>query len=196
MPDSPQTRATLLLRLRDDNREAWNQFVEIYAPLIHSYGMHHGLQDADAADLAQEVLQSVSGAIKAFEYDPSRGAFRGWLFTVTRNKLRRLAGRAAQEPRGSGDTVANEMLAQQPADVADEEYWTRSHKWRLFHWAAEQVKSGFQEATWKAFWRTSVENASPNVVAAELGLSLGAVYIAKSRVLAKIRELILSVEPE
>lgn len=186
-----------MLRLREaESQEAWNQFVEIYAPLIHSYGLHHGLQDADAADLAQEVLQAVSGSIRSFEYDPARGAFRGWLLTVTRNKMRRLGGRRKHEPRGSGDTVANEMLAQTPEDQADEEMWTQSHQWRLFHWAAEKVKSGFQEASWQAFWRTSVDNAPAADVAAELGLSLGAVYIAKSRVLAKIRELILTVEPE
>src|SRR5262245_34553802 len=97
------TRASLLLRIRDPgDRMAWNDFVQLYAPLVHSYGMHCGLQDADAADLVQEVLPRVARAIGKFEYDRERGSFRGWLLTVTRNELRKIAGRRNRQARGSG----------------------------------------------------------------------------------------------
>ena len=197
MNKSPSTQNTLLLRVRDDHDQlAWNEFVEIYAPLIHAYGRHHGLQDADAADLAQDVLQAVAGAIKSFEYDPERGSFRGWLFTVTRNKLRRMQSRRQRQPQGSGGSGMQELLHEQPGRESDEEMWNESHRLRLFHWAADQVRHAFQETTWQAFWQTAVEHRNAKDVAEELNISVGAVYIAKSRVLTKIREKIVSLEPE
>src|SRR5438552_1369435 len=85
MPESPQTRASLLVRLRDGHdREAWRQFVDLYAPLVYGFARRRGLQDADAADLMQDVLRAVSGAAGRLDYDPAKGTFRSWLFTVTR----------------------------------------------------------------------------------------------------------------
>jgi RNA polymerase sigma factor (sigma-70 family) len=179
----------LLLRIRDPgDRIAWGDFVQLYAPLIHSYGLHRGLQDADAADLVQEVLRRVSRAIPKFEYDRERGSFRGWLLTVTRNELRKIAGRKDRQARGSGDTQVHGLLEQQPEkDEADAE-WDREYRWNLFLWAAERVKAEFREATWRAFWRTVVEGEACEEVAAEIQLSVGAVYIARSRVTARIRQ--------
>ena len=197
MSDSPATRATLLIKVRDSQDQvAWNQFVEIYAPLIHRYGLHRGLQDADAADLAQDVLESIAGAVKSFEYDPDRGSFRGWLFTITLNKLRRMMTKRGKQERGSGETAIQAVLHEQPGRESDEDEWNRQHQLRLFHWAAEQVRDAFEESTWTAFWQTAVENeAAPNV-AERLGITAGAVHIAKSRVLARIRLKIQSVEEE
>jgi RNA polymerase sigma factor (sigma-70 family) len=189
------TRASLLLRIRDPrDRIAWGEFVELYAPLIHAYGLHYGLQDADAADLAQEVLRRVARSAADFEYDPARGSFRGWLFTVTRNELLKLAARNAKKAKGSGDTQVHEVLAQQPDKAQDEEEWDREYQWNLFHWAAERVKHEFREATWQAFWLTAVGGREAGEVARELNISVGAVYIARSRVTARIRQEIQSVE--
>ena len=191
------TRASLLLRIRDPrDRIAWGEFVELYAPLIHAYGMHHGLQDADAADLAQEVLRRVARSAAGFEYDPSRGSFRGWLFTVTRNELSKLVERGAKKAKGSGDTAMHEVLAQQPDKSRDEEEWDREYQWNLFHWAAERVRAEFREATWQAFWLTAVGGREASEVARELNISGGAVYIARSRVTARIRQEIQAVEGE
>jgi len=88
MTTSPHTRPSLLVRIRDAaDREAWRQFVELYAPLVYRFARRRGLQDADAADLTQDVLQAVARSSGRLEYDPRRGTFRGWLFTVDRNKL-------------------------------------------------------------------------------------------------------------
>ncbi len=88
MSDSPGTRPSLLVRIRDPgDREAWRQFVALYAPLIHSLCRQRGLQDADAADLTQEVLRAVVAAVPGLVYDPVRGSFRGWLDTVTCHRL-------------------------------------------------------------------------------------------------------------
>jgi RNA polymerase sigma-70 factor (ECF subfamily) len=183
------TRASLLLRIRDpSDRMAWADFVQLYGPLIHAYGLHRGLQDADAADLVQEVLRRVSRAISKFEYDRERGSFRGWLLTVTRNELRRIAGRKDRQARGSGDTQVQGLLEQQSANDDADAQWDREYRWNLFLWAAERVKPEFREATWKAFWRTVVEGEPCEQVAAEIQLSVGAVYIARSRVTARIRQ--------
>jgi RNA polymerase sigma-70 factor (ECF subfamily) len=191
------TRASLLLRIRDPrDRIAWGEFVELYAPLIHAYGMHHGLQDADAADLAQEVLRRVARSAADFEYDPARGSFRGWLFTVTRNELSKLVVRGAKKTKGSGDTAMHDVLAQQPDKSRDEEEWDREYQWTLFHWAAERVRAEFREATWQAFWLTAVGGREAGDVAGELNISVGAVYIARSRVTARIRQEIQAVEGE
>src|SRR5262245_23046407 len=88
MADIPPTRASLLVRLRDPRDEAaWKQFVELYTPLVYGYARKQGLQDADAADVSQEVLRAVAGSVGQLQYDPARGSFRNWLFTVVRRKL-------------------------------------------------------------------------------------------------------------
>jgi RNA polymerase sigma factor (sigma-70 family) len=189
------TRASLLLRIRDpSDRLAWNDFVQLYAPLIHAYGMHRGLQDADAADLVQEVMRRVARSIPQFEYDRSRGSFRGWLLTVTPNELRKMAARKSSRAQASGDTAVRSLLEQEPDEPAGDDQWDREYQWNLFLWAAERVKAEFRAATWQAFWRTVVEGQAIEPVAQELKLSTGAVYIARSRVIARIRQEIATVE--
>src|SRR5437667_8501877 len=105
MSDAPATRLSLLVRLRDArDDEAWTQFVDLYAPLVYGFARKHGLQDADAADLTQDVLRAVAGAIGKLNYDPRRGSFRGWFFTVVRNKLRNFLSARKRQDQGSGDT--------------------------------------------------------------------------------------------
>src|SRR5262245_20308999 len=189
MVETPATRASLLLRLRDaQDAEAWSRFVDLYAPLVHSYARKQGLQDADAADLTQEVLRAVAGAAGRFEYDPARGSFRSWLYTVVRNKLHNFRAPARRIPRGTGDTSAQELLEQQPAPEEDGTLWEEEHRRHLLAWAAARVKEQVQASTWEAFWRTAVEGKSGKEVAGELGLSVAAVYLARGRVMARLRE--------
>src|SRR5262249_13398602 len=182
MRGSSPTRPSLLLRIRDPkDRLAWGEFVRVYAPLIHAYGRRRGLQDSDAADLTQEVLHRVARASAGFEYDPARGAFRGWLLTVTRNELRKLAAGQARPASGAGDTDVLRLLEQQ-TDASDEDAWRRDYQWNLFRWAADKVRADFREPTWQAFWRTAVLSNDIDQVARDLGLSPGAVYVARCRV--------------
>jgi RNA polymerase sigma-70 factor (ECF subfamily) len=188
MGDPAATKPSLLVRIRDANdRQAWAEFMEIYAPLLYGWGRKHGLQDADAADLTQEVLRIVVRQIERFAYDPGRGSFRGWLLTVARNQLRKALQGRRREPPGSGDTDHQQALEARPApaEAAD---WDREYQERLFDWAAAKVKGRFVESTWRAFWQTAVEGQGAREVGEELGLSVGAVYIARSRVLARIKE--------
>jgi RNA polymerase sigma-70 factor (ECF subfamily) len=194
MSASPETRASLLVRIRDlQDRMAWSEFVHIYAPLIHAYAMHRGLQDADAADVAQVVLSQLLRAAPGFRYDPSRGQFRAWLFTITLNELRKVAKRHARQPVGTGESEVRQLLEQHPDD-AESAYWDREYQRQLFDWVAKKVQSEFRETTWQAFWATAVENREIKEVAQELGISVGAIYIARSRILVRIREEIEKIE--
>lgn len=195
MSRSLETSPSLLVRIRDmDDVAAWNRFIDIYAPLIHDYGRRRGLQDADAADLAQEVLQAVAKSAERFDYDVQKGSFRGWLLTITRNKLIDLMRRIRKPQHGQSD--GEWALDQLAISADDEELWERQHQWWLVHWAAEQVRPEFEHNTWRAFMLTSIEQLTPQDVANTLELSIGAVYIAKSRVLARIKQVISEVEGE
>ncbi|MEX2140368.1 MAG: sigma-70 family RNA polymerase sigma factor [Pirellulales bacterium] len=197
MNRSLETRPSLLLRIRDaDDRIAWHDFVEIYAPLIHAYARTRGLQDADAADVTQDVLQAVATHAERFDYDASRGSFRGWLFRVTLNKLRDLVARRKAHAVGSGDTGVHELLVNTAAADSDEAAWDQQHAWRLFLWAAEKSRVDFREKTWQAFWRTTVEQEPVSQVASDLKLSAGAIHVARCRVVARVKELLQNVEPD
>ncbi|HWE40748.1 MAG TPA: sigma-70 family RNA polymerase sigma factor, partial [Isosphaeraceae bacterium] len=113
MADSPKTRASLLVRIRDPRDErAWAEFAAIYGPLVRRLARARGLQEADAADLSQDVLRAVAGAIERYDPDPKRGSFRAWLFTIARNLILNLLAAQRRHPRGSGDTDVNRLLEQ------------------------------------------------------------------------------------
>jgi RNA polymerase sigma-70 factor (ECF subfamily) len=190
MADSPSTRPSLLVRLRDGrDGDAWRQFVEVYGPLLYGFARKQGLQDADAADLMQESLRVVAGAVKGLEYDPQRGSFRGWLFTVFRNQLLRFRSRQGRAGQGSGDPAAHSLLMEVPAPGEDSTaLWQQEYRRRQFAWAADRVRGQVQPATWQAFWQTAVEGQSGQEVAEALGMSVAAVYLAKSRVMARIKQ--------
>ena len=186
----PNTRQSLVLRLRDlDDQAAWTEFVDIYEPLVYQLARRKGLQDADARDVCQEVFRAVAGAIERWDPDPAKGRFRGWLFRIARNLLVDYFSDQRRQARGTGSTSVQEMLEACPArDIQAEAEFAAEFKRQAFRWAAEQVKGEFAESTWQAFWETGVKNRPIDLVAKEVGLSTGAVYIARSRVLARLRE--------
>jgi RNA polymerase sigma-70 factor (ECF subfamily) len=198
MADTQATRRSLLLRLRQyHDAEAWEQFTALYGPLVFGFARKRGLQDADAADLTQTVLASIATALPEFDYDPRKGLFRAWLFTIVRRQLQKFREQQARQPEGSGDTEANARLAAQPVpDAADEELWDQEYQRQLFARAADLVRGETEETQWRAFWQTGVEGASAAEVARTLGMSVGAVYTAKSRVLDRIRKAIRDLEEE
>lgn len=196
MPEAPATRQSLLLRLRDfQDEQAWSQFVEVYAPLIYAYVRKRGLQDADAADLTQICMRKVSDHIGRLDYTPGRDSFRGWLFTIVRNKLHDFHARPHHLWQGSGDTQIRSLLDNHPAsENGDASEWEREYEQSLFMWAAEKVKPLVQPTTWQAFWQTAVEGRPGQEVAKNLGISLAAVYIAKSRVIVRLRDAIRALQ--
>jgi RNA polymerase sigma factor (sigma-70 family) len=197
MPDAPPTRPSLLVRLRDPrDGPAWGQFVDLYAPLVYGYARKRGLQDADAADLTQTVLRKVAANVGELEYDSRRGSFRGWLFTIVRNQLRDFASRRRRPGQGSGDPAVHRLLQEQAAPTDDAAGWERDYRQRLLAWAAERVRPRFQDATWQAFWQTAVEGKRPREVAEALDLSAAAVYLARSRVMARLRAAIQELQED
>ncbi|MCB1126523.1 MAG: sigma-70 family RNA polymerase sigma factor, partial [Verrucomicrobiae bacterium] len=133
------TRASLLGRLQDlENRHAWEEFVEIYTPLIYGFSRNRGLREADAADVAQEVMRAVARHMPDFRYQPDKGAFRSWLFTVTRNKFNNFLAAWRRHPQGTGETAVQELLEAVPCPEQDDR-WGREYQERMFEWACDQV---------------------------------------------------------
>jgi RNA polymerase sigma-70 factor (ECF subfamily) len=193
--DSPLTRVSLLVRIRDAaNHGAWQEFMRLYGPVVYGFARRRGLQDADAADLMQDVMRSVSTAIGRLDYDRSRGSFRGWLFTITRNKIFNFLSARRLRPQGSGDTTTNLLLGAQPDASDGADVWELEYQRRLAALAMERVKNEFQESTWRAFWLTAVEGQTAADASAQIGLSTGAIYVAKSRVLARLKQEIEAIE--
>ena len=155
---SPSTQPSLLIRIRNaQDREAWEQFVDIYAPLVFGYVRRQGFQDADAADLTQDVFGKVHRAVRQLDYDPQRGKFRGWLLTITRNALRRYWASTARKPQGSGDTAMRKLLEEYPAQGdSDDSFWQHEYHRCLFRCVAKRIQSDFRPSTWQAFWETTV----------------------------------------
>lgn len=198
MQEAPKTRPSLLLRMRDtQDARAWGEFVEIYEPLVYRLARRNGFQDADARELTQEVLLAVSKAIGGWDADPARGSFRAWLFRVARNLMINFLAKQRRHPQGVGDTDFQRLLAAQPAPENEESAcFDVEYRRRLFRWAAEQVRDQFQASTWEAFWKTCVEGQAIQEVATEMELSAGAVYVARSRVMARLRKRIRQIEDD
>jgi len=196
MDDSSKTRQSLLLRVRNPHDDqAWNRFVTIYTPLIYRFAKRSGLQDADAADVTQEVFRTVTRSIKQFDYDSRIGSFRGWLKTVTRSRIYDFQNGKARQAVGTGDTAVHSFIEQQISQT-DDEFWEQEYQKRVFDLACETIRDEFTESTWQAFWQTAIEGVDTKQTAAQLSLSTGAVYIAKSRVIARLRQEIQNIESE
>jgi RNA polymerase sigma factor (sigma-70 family) len=193
----PETKLSLILRLRDHrDAVAWSEFVAVYEPVIHRLGRRHGLQEADARELVQEVLLAVARAVSRWEPN-GRARFRAWLFRIVRNELLDHLSRRRRLTRGSGSSSVNARLHQlaDPCGGLAEEI-ERQYRHEVFGWAAARVRQQVHVRTWDAFWRTSVQDVPAGEVARDLGLSVGAVYIARSRVLARLRAEVQAFEDE
>ncbi|MHC5544216.1 RNA polymerase sigma factor, partial [Singulisphaera rosea] len=136
MDESPQTRPSLLIRLRDiGDEETWAEFTEIYGPLVRQLARRQGLQDADADDLVPDVFRAVARSIDRFHPDPARGSFRGWLSRVARNLIINLLVAQRRHPRGSGDTDMVRMLEEQPDPLGDDSaVFDAEYRQRLLTW--------------------------------------------------------------
>ena len=182
------TRASLLVRIRDaQDTESWQTFVDLYGPLVYRYARRHGLQDADAADATQEVLARVAKSMRTFEYQPERGRFRDWLGMTTRNVVIRLLSKSGREKTGE---AAMNTLCQLPAAEADGD-WTSEFNAQVLRVGLERIRKSFEPGTWRAFEGVWLLNKPAQELATELGLHVEMVYVAKSRVLKRLREEIL-----
>jgi len=187
----PDTRESLILRLPDtEDVAAWDEFAAIYEPLIYRLARAKGLQHADAQEVVQEVLLAVSRAVERWKPGEEFGRFRDWLFQISRNLVINQLTRRKHRSIGSGDSKVAALLNGQCAPGPDESQWFDLELRReIFHYAASRVKSQVTDSTWQAFWLSSVEQQPIRAVAARLHMTAGSVYIARSRVMAKLRQL-------
>jgi RNA polymerase sigma factor (sigma-70 family) len=194
----PETRASLLLRLRDPlDQSAWETFLQIYQPLMIRLARSRGIQDADARDISQEVLMAVAGAIDRWETNPERGSFHGWLSRIIRNLVVNFLIRQSRHPRGSGDTDFKRWMDAQPDPRSEESaLFDREEERQRFRWAADRIRPEFQETTWNAFWQTAVEVRDAASVARELGVPVGVIYVSRSRVMKRLREQVLEIQAD
>lgn len=198
MTPTPTTRASLLFRLRDSqDHEAWVEFVEIYEPVIYRQLRKCGLQDADARELMQEFFIAVSRRIEHWELAKERGSFRGWLRRVTRNLVINWMKHGQRRMMALGGQESQSLFADIAADDCPEsiEFDTELRR-STFQRASESVRQEQSPKVWQAFWSTAIDGKSPAIVARELGMSVGAVRVAKCRVLARLKEVVLTLENE
>ncbi len=187
------TRLSLIVRISDpDDSESWAEFVQIYGPFIYAIARGRGLQDADACDLVQDVMREVSRSVSRFDPDPGIGRFRGWLGVITRRMLARFFERSRSQANGAGGTT--NLVALSNISIHDEEgIWEQEHQRHVLRWAAERVRGDVTETTWRAFWLTAVEGVPARQAAEECDMTVGAVYIAKSRVVSRLRQRVAQV---
>jgi RNA polymerase sigma-70 factor (ECF subfamily) len=179
-----KTPPSLLERIRQPlDAEAWDRFVSLYTPLIYAWGRHVGLQDQDAADLVQEVFVTLVQVLPNFAYDPHKG-FRRWLRTVTLNTWRDRRKRRGDRPLPGGE----EALAEVAAPDGPGSFWETEYHQQLATRAMQLMQADFRPATWRAFWEQVVVGRPAKEVAADLGLTPGAAYAAKFRVLDRLRQ--------
>jgi RNA polymerase sigma-70 factor (ECF subfamily) len=162
--------------------------VQLYEPLIGHWCARAGLQSADTADIGQDVLLAVSNNLADFRKEIANGAFRGWLWTTTQNKITDFWRRRGRQASAEGGSDAQRRLLQcAAAESALSESDALDETRILYQQALTLIQREFEERTWQAFYRVVVNEESPIDVASQLGMSPGAVYIAKSRVLARLR---------
>lgn len=198
-PNAPSTHHSLLVRLRNaDDQQAWNEFYAIYQPLIFRIARARGFQDADASEVAQEVLLLVSRSIDTYQPTHDGPSFRGWLARITRNHaLNRLRKKTPQTVGGTSFHRRLENVAEQPKDAQqDEREFEYEHRRQAFLWAAEQLRHRFSQVNWQAFWLTCVEGQAVADVAERLGISAGKVYVARCRVIARLKETVQRLTEE
>ena len=193
------TSASLLDRARHRDDVAWNELVELYAPLVYFWCRKTNIVEQDIPDVVQEVFRAVVTGIDGFRKDRPCDTFRGWLRTVTRSKLADHFRRLNRNPvaiGGSGARFQMEHISDESNDddSTESEDDERLAEFALFHRGLEKIRHDFDPKTWQAFWRVTVDGLSATEAANELSMKSGTVRVAKSRVLQRLRRQLGDVE--
>ena len=189
--DSQATSLTLLQRVKTDDAVAWDRFSRLYSPLLYRWSLRFGLQDSDAVDVAQDVLLIVTSKIDSFDRNQSGQSLRAWMRTIVRNKCRDLIRAKQRHAVAAGGTEAQKMMGELAALEStdfDENANDAADESSVIQTAMELIREDFETHTWQAFRQTAIDGRKAADVAADLGMSVGGVYTAKSRVLARLRQ--------
>lgn len=181
------TSTGLLERVQTRDAQAWQRLVSLYSPLVAYWGRRSGLSEPNIADVSQDVFLAVAKYVEDFKKGSSGGSFRGWLRTITATKIADLRRRLATAETPVGGTDAYDQISQLPDQTSAESEIAQETR-LLFLRAVELIQTDFQENTWRAFWRTVVDGQNAADVAQELGITPNAVYLAKARVLGRLRQ--------
>jgi RNA polymerase sigma-70 factor (ECF subfamily) len=183
------TDTSLLRRVKDKDRAAWDRLVDWAGPLVFYWCQRAGLQTADREDVFQEVFLAVARSMERFQLDQPDRSFRGWLLRITQNKIIDLARRRKKQPSAHGGSDVHQKLLQ----LSDQELSSSlsvpldDHQ-QMMTRALRLIRGDFEDHTWQAFWRTAVDGLPAADVAQELGMSAVAVRKARSRVLGRLRQ--------
>jgi len=190
MSNMPETRDSLIAQIQDPtNRDAWDQFTQLYRPIVYRLARGRGLQNADAEDLTQQVLLSVSRAIPDWQRQPNT-RFRHWLNRIARNAILNALTRGRQD-LGVGGSDFMKTLNNLPRETNElETQIEHEYQRQLYRRAAEIVRESVNEATWLAFVHTVVEGESTEAVAARLGKTIGNVHAARSRLMRRLQTVV------
>ncbi len=186
--DWSTTSKSLLRRAKTADPTAWEQLTRLYGPVVYDWARRSGLQPDDAADVMQNVFQTLTSRLHQFERRTTTDSFRGWLYTITKNKIRDYFRAKQGRAQALGGTAAHEMWQRLPETPPDEKTSDgKSEVSGVRQRALELLSGKFANKTWQAFYRTAVQGDTPQDVADDLGISVWAVYKARSRVLTKLR---------
>lgn len=185
---SSSLQSTLLRGVRAQDPEAWQRLVELFGPLVYGWCRGQQLQPADASDVTQEVFRAVATNIDRFRRARPGDSFRGWLWTITRNKVRDLQRAQGKQPPAVGGTTMMHRVSEVPDEPPSDDSSSTDMVRSTYRRAVEMVRERFEEPTWQAFWRVAIERDKTTDVAADLGITVNAVRKAKARVLRRLRE--------
>ena len=193
MNDFPDTSYSLIERVGDlSDGASWTEFLRIYQPVVYRMARRRGLQDADAQEIIQQVFSSVSRSIDGWEAGADKPPFRAWLTTVTRNAITKALVRQPKDRATGSTTVAEQLNALPLRDEASLEFVQETQR-EIVHWCKEQIRAEFTDTTWEIFWKTAVEAIPAAEVAQQTGRSVGAVYVARHRVLTRLKQRVAEV---
>lgn len=179
---------SLLVGLRSGDDRSWARLVDLYAPLVRIWCRYSGVAEQKIPDVLQEVFLAVHRSLDRFQPRESTDGFRGWIWMITKNKIRDQFRASGKQPTAAGGSAALGVLQEIPDSLPDDAPSEPSDTASLMHRALEMVKVDFKPKTWDAFWRATVLGQSTEQIADELDLSAASVRQAKSRVLRRLRE--------
>lgn len=192
--DPGSTASSLIAGVKNLDPDAWRNLASLYGPLIYSWARRAGLRGEDAADVTQEVFRAVATSAARLHHGQPGNTFRGWLWTVTRNKIRDFWRSQANRPHATGGTDGQDLLMFIAQHDFDSQSGASTAVCGVIHRAIQLVRGEFEGRTWDAFWRMTIEERSAQEVAQELGMTANAVYVARSRILRRLRDLLSGSE--